>query len=328
MSMLYPLKFKPIFKDKVWGGQRINTILKQEYSPLPNCGEVWVLSGVEGQQTLIANGFLEGNELNELVEIYMGELVGEKIYQKFGNEFPLLIKFIDSNDWLSVQVHPDDEMAASRHGMLGKTEMWYILHAEEGSELISGFSKSLTKAQYKAHLENKTLKSVMNFEKVKSGDVFFMPAGRIHAIGPGVLLTEIQQTSDLTYRIYDWDRIDTAGMVRELHTEAALEALDFTVRDTYRTEYTEKMNETVKMVDCPYFTTNLIHLSQSMTKDYSELDSFVVYICPEGAFKLLANDEEYAVNMGEAILLPASIDQVEIHPNEACKILEVYVAPV
>ena len=328
MTMLYPLKFKPIFKDKVWGGQRINTVLKQEFYPLPNCGEAWVLSGVEGEQTEIANGFLAGNELNELVEVYMGELVGERIYQKFGNEFPILIKFIDANDWLSVQVHPDDEMASKRHGMLGKTEMWYILHAEEGAELISGFSKSLTKAQYEDHLENKSLKSVMNFEKVKGGDVFFMPAGRIHAIGPGILLAEIQQTSDLTYRIYDWDRIDSAGMVRELHTEAALEALDFTVQDSYRTPYAEKMNETATMVESPYFTTNLIHLTQALSKDYSELDSFVIYVCPEGGFTLTTNGEAYAVNMGEAILIPASIDQVEIHPNGSCKILEVYMAPL
>ncbi len=328
MSMLYPLKFKPIFKDKVWGGQRIKTILKQEFSPLPNCGEVWVLSGVEGEQTEITNGFLAGNELNELVEVYMGELVGERIYQKFGNEFPILVKFIDANDWLSVQVHPDDEMAAKRHGMLGKTEMWYILHAEEGAELISGFSESLTKASYEAHLENKSLKSVMNYEKVKGGDVFFMPAGRVHAIGPGILLAEIQQTSDLTYRIYDWDRIDSTGMMRELHTEAALEALDFTVHDSYRTPYTEKINETTTVVESPYFTTNLIHLTQALSKDYSELDSFVIYICPNGGFTLTANGEAYAVAMGEALLIPASIDQVEIHPNGSCKILEVYVAPL
>lgn len=324
MSVLYPFKFKPIYKDKVWGGQKIKTVLKQEFAPLPNCGEVWVLSGVEGGQTEIANGFLEGNELNELVEIYMGELVGDSIYQKFGNEFPILIKFIDANDWLSVQVHPDDELAAKRHGNLGKTEMWYILQAEKDSELISGFSKPVNKEEYMAHLENKTLKSIMNFEKVSAGDVFYMPAGRIHAIGPGILLAEIQQTSDLTYRIYDWDRIDKAGMVRELHTDAALEALDFNVYDSYRTTYEEKTNETANMVESPYFTTNIIHLTQPLSKDYSELDSFVIYVCPEGNFSLRTEDREIEVAMGEAVLIPASVKKVEIHPRKACKILEVY----
>ena len=327
MNKLYPLKFKPIYKDKVWGGQKIRTVLGQDFGPLPNCGEVWVLSGVEGNQTEIANGFLKGNELNELVEIYMGDLVGEQVYQKFGGEFPILIKFIDANDWLSIQVHPDDELAEKRHGSLGKTEMWYILDAEKDSELISGFSKKVSKEEYVASLENKTLKSLMNFEKVERGDVYYMPAGRVHALGPGILLAEIQQTSDVTYRIYDWDRIDKAGMMRELHTELALDAIDFNVQDQYKTEYEPKQNETVEVVDSPYFTTNLIHLDRPLAKDYSELDSFVIYVCPEGSFKLTCNDGEYPVKMGEAILLPATTEKIEIHPENECKILEVYVMP-
>ena len=325
--MLYPLKFKPIFKDKIWGGQKIKTVLGQDYAPLPNCGEVWVLSGVEGNETTIANGFLEGNELNELVEIYMGELVGDAVYQKFGIEFPILVKFIDANDWLSIQVHPGDELAAKRHGSLGKTEMWYILDAEKDSELISGFSKEVTQEEYKAHLANKTLKSIMNFEKVKRGDVYYMPAGRVHALGPGILLAEIQQTSDVTYRIYDWDRIDKAGMMRELHTDLALDAIDFTVRDHYKTTYEQKANETVDVVKSPYFTTNMIHLTQPMSKDYSELDSFVIYVCPEGKFRLTYDHEEYICGMGEIILLPAVLNQIEIHPEPECRILEVYMLP-
>jgi len=324
MSNLYPFKFNPIYKDKIWGGQKMHTVLHQNFAPLPNCGEVWVLSGVEGNQTEIENGFLKGNDLNELVETYMGDLVGDSIYQKFGNEFPILIKFIDANDWLSIQVHPDDELAAERHGSLGKTEMWYIMDAEKDTELISGFSKKVNKAEYKNHLENKTLKSIMNFEKVKRGDVYYMPAGRVHALGPGVLLAEIQQTSDVTYRIYDWDRIDNAGMMRELHTDQAVDALDFTVQDNYKSEYQQKVNETVNVVESPYFSTNMIHLSKPLSKDYSELDSFVIYICPEGSYKIVVDSKEYYSKMGEAILLPASIEEVEIYPEGDCKILEVY----
>ena len=324
MNKLYPLIFKPIFKEKIWGGQKIKTVLGKDFSPLPNCGEVWVLSGVENNQTVIENGFLVGNDLNEIVEVYMGDLLGDKIFQRFGNEFPILIKFIDANDWLSIQVHPDDGLAWKRHNSLGKTEMWYIFDAEKDAELISGFSTKLDKESYQKHLENKTLKSVMNFEKVKNGDVYYMPAGRVHALGPGILLAEIQQTSDVTYRIYDWDRIDEAGMMRDLHTEEALDALDFQVYDNYKTNYDPQLNTTVKLVESPYFTTNLIHLSKPIKKDYSELDSFVIYVCAEGKFELKNDDQKYSITKGEALLLPAILDQVEIYPSPETKILEVY----
>ena len=324
MNKLYPLIFKPIFKEKIWGGQKIKTVLGKDFSPLPNCGEVWVLSGVENNQTVIENGFLVGNDLNEIVEVYMGDLLGDKIFQRFGNEFPILIKFIDANDWLSIQVHPDDGLAWKRHNSLGKTEMWYIFDAEKDAELISGFSTKLDKESYQKHLENKTLKSVMNFEKVKNGDVYYMPAGRVHALGPGILLAEIQQTSDVTYRIYDWDRIDEAGMMRDLHTEEALDALDFEVYDNYKTNYDPQLNTTVKLVESPYFTTNLIHLSKPIKKDYSELDSFVIYVCAEGKFELKNDDQKYSITKGEALLLPAILDQVEIYPSPETKILEVY----
>ncbi len=325
MSKLYPLKFKPVYKDKIWGGQKINTVLKRDFSPLPNCGEVWVLSGVEGNQTEIEEGFLEGNELNELVEVYMGELVGDKVFEQYGNEFPILIKFIDANDWLSIQVHPDDELAMERHETLGKTEMWYILDAEEKSELISGFSKKVSKEEYVQHLENKTLKNIMNFTPVEKGDVFYIPAGRVHALGPGILLAEIQQTSDNTYRIYDWDRIDKMGMVRDLHTDLALDALDFKVYDNYKTKYKEKPNQTAKMVESPFFTSNIIQLKQGLKKDYSELDSFVILIASEGSFDLTYDQNTYLVKYGEVILIPACIDKVELHPQVNCKILEVYI---
>lgn len=324
MKKLYPLKFLPVYKDKIWGGQKIKTILGKDFSPLPNCGEVWVVSGFEGNQTSIENGFLAGNELNEIVEVYMGDLVGDKIFQKFGNEFPILIKFIDANDWLSIQVHPDDKMAQKRHGGLGKTEMWYILDAEEDAELISGFRKKVDKDGYMEHLENKTLKDIMNFEKVKKGDVYYIPAGRVHALGPGIMLAEIQQTSDFTYRIYDWDRIDAAGMTRELHTEEALDALDFEVKENYKTDYERKANQTNKLIENPNFITNILHLNKPIKKDYSELDSFVIYVCTEGSFTLHYEDEKLEVKMGESILIPAIAQSVEIFPELKTTILEVY----
>lgn len=325
MNKLYPLKFNPIYKDKIWGGKKVNTFLNQDFSPLPNCGEVWVLSGVDENQTEIKNGFLEGNDLNEMVEIYMGDLVGDSVYKRFGNEFPILIKFIDANDWLSIQVHPDDILAAKRHNSLGKTEMWYIMDAGEDSELISGFKEETNKEGYKKHLENKTLKSILNYEKVKKGDVIYMPSGRVHALGPGILLAEIQQTSDVTYRIYDWDRMNEAGIMRELHTKEALDALDFTVYDNYKTAYQLKSNETTKLVSSEYFITNLIHLTKPIKKDYSELDSFVIYVCVEGNGNIICDDEKLNLKMGEAMLIPAISSSVEIHPASEIKILEVYI---
>ena len=222
MSRLYPLKFKPIFKDKIWGGDKIRSVMGLDYSPLQNCGEAWMLSGVEGNPSIVTNGYLAGNELNELLEVYMYDLVGDEIYENFGNEFPVLIKLIDANDWLSIQVHPDDELAAIRRIGRGKTEMWYVLGADENAQLISGFNQKLNQQTYLKHLEGKTLTDVMNYEKVSPGDVYFIPAGRVHALGPGVMLAEIQETSDTTYRIYDWDRTDDEGKSRELHLSRPL----------------------------------------------------------------------------------------------------------
>jgi mannose-6-phosphate isomerase len=325
MKTLYPLKFKPIFKAKIWGGQKIKTELGMDYGNLINCGEAWVISGVEGNQSVVENGFFAGNELNELVEIFMGDLVGDKIYEKFGSEFPLLIKFIDTNDWLSIQVHPDDQLASKRNIGKGKTEMWYILGADNDSELISGFNRKMNKETYLEHLENKTLKKILNFEKVKKGDVFFIPAGRIHAIGPGILLTEIQQTSDTTYRIYDWDRIDAAGMQRALHTEEALDAINYDFQKAYKTNYTSNLNHTSLIVDDPKFTTNIIELDQILRKDFEELDSFVIYIAVEGNTKIKWFDDQVTLKPGEAIIKPAILKDVELIPDMASKLLEVYI---
>jgi len=323
--MLYPLKFKPVFKDKIWGGQKIKTKLGLDFSSLPNCGEAWALSGVSGCQTVISNGFLEGNELNEILEIYMDELVGEKVYEKYPNEFPILVKFIDANDWLSIQVHPDDALAARRKVGSGKTEMWYILDADPGAELISGFNRKMNATTYLEFLKQKRLKEVLNFEKVQKGDAFFIPSGRVHALGPGILLAEIQQTSDTTYRIYDWDRVDQEGKPRELHTDLALEAIDFNPVDSYRTNYRHVVNKPSTLVDCPFFTTNLIEIDRETGKDYSTKDSFVIYICVEGKAEIRTGEESVSLTTGEVVLLPAIIEGVSIVPDPNIKILEVYI---
>ncbi|PKP25323.1 MAG: mannose-6-phosphate isomerase [Bacteroidetes bacterium HGW-Bacteroidetes-22] len=327
MYDLYPLKFSPIFKDKIWGGQRIHSVLGMDFSPLPNCGEAWVVSGYKTDPGIVENGFLAGNELNELIEVYMGELVGEANYERFGNEFPLLIKILDADDWLSIQVHPDDELAGIRGIGSGKTEMWYVMDASPEAQLISGFSQQIGKDIYKKHLENKTLKEVLNFETVNKGDVFFIPSGRVHALGPGVLLAEIQQTSDNTYRIYDWDRVDASGQPRELHIEQALDAIDFTVQKSYRTDYPRVKNVAQPLVECPYFTTNLLDLNLPVARDFSSLDSFVVLLNTEGTVRVEFEGGNEILKPGEALLVPAINEWVRIYPDQSAKILEVYIDP-
>lgn len=325
MSRLYPLKFKAVFKDKIWGGDKINSVMGLNYAPLPNCGEAWMLSGVEGNPSIVTNGFLEGNELNELLEIYMFDLVGEDVYNKYGNEFPVLIKLIDASDWLSIQVHPDDELAAQRKIGRGKTEMWYVLGADEGAELISGFNRKLSKEEYLENLQQKTLPQIMNYERVAPGDVYFMPAGRVHALGPGVLLAEIQETSDTTYRIYDWDRTDDEGNSRELHIEEALDAFDFEVHSKYNTDYAREEDKTVRLASCEHFTTNLVTLEHhAVEKDFSNLDSFVAFLCTEGKAVILYEEEKYNIEMGELVLIPAIIDKLSISPLKKTTLLEVF----
>lgn len=326
MEGLYPLKFAPIYKDKIWGGDKIKSILNKDYGNLPNCGESWELSGVEGNVSVVTNGYLAGNDLNELIEIYMGDLVGENIYEHFGNEFPLLIKFIDANDDLSIQVHPDDEMAAERHNSYGKTEMWYVIQADKGAKLQSGFNQEVDQDLYLEKLEAVLLPDILNFEEVTSGDVFFIPAGRVHAIGKGILLAEIQQTSDITYRIYDYDRRDDKGNTRELHTDLALDAIDYTVFPEYKSKYDTKVNESVELASCKYFTTNVLELNRSVEKDYNKLDSFVIYICLDGEVSIETEAGNESVKLGETILLPAAIESVTLKPlSDKAKLLEVYI---
>ena len=326
MEGLYPLKFEPIYKEKIWGGDKIKTILNKDFGDLPNCGESWELSGVEGNVSVVSNGFLAGNTLEELIEVYMGDLVGDQVFDNFGYEFPLLTKFIDANDDLSIQVHPDDEMSKKKHNTFGKTEMWYVLQADPGSELQSGFNQDVDQEKYLEKLEKKELTNILNFEEVSAGDVFFIPAGRVHAIGKGILLTEIQQTSDATYRIYDYDRRDDKGNLRELHTDLALEAIDFTLYPEYKTKYKSILNESVQLVQCNYFTTNLLEMDRVVEKDYNQLDSFIIYICLEGDLQLETESGSESVKKGETILIPASIENVILKPVSAsAKLLEVYI---
>jgi len=324
MNDLYPLKFTPIFKEKIWGGDKIKTVFGMDYAPLPNCGEAWVLSGYGEEISVVSNGFLAENQLDELIDVYMGDLVGEAVFEKYGTKFPLLIKILNSNDWLSIQVHPDDKLAESRHNDLGKTEMWYVAHAEPGAELISGFNRDMNAELYLSNLNNGSILDIMNYEKVKEGDVYFMPAGRVHALGPGLLIFEIQQTSDLTYRIYDFERVDDKGIPRQLHTELALDALDFTKHDSYRTEYEPAFNKTVPVVESTYFNTSVIHFDKPVIKDYSSLDSFVILQCAEGKCRIEFEGGTEMLQAGEVLLVPAIMERIQIIPLVETKILEIY----
>jgi mannose-6-phosphate isomerase len=325
-TTLYPLKFKTIYKDKIWGGQKISTYLHKDFGDLPNCGETWEISGVKSDVSVVDGGALEGQSLADLLEQYKEELVGKAVYERFGNIFPLLVKFIDANEDLSIQVHPDDELAKKRHNSFGKTEMWYVIEADPGSSLIAGFSEEVNEQIYVDKLNSGHLTDILNREDVKAGDVFFLPAGRVHTIGKGLLIAEIQQTSDITYRIYDFDRVDDKGNKRELHTEEALAAIDYKKYPNYRTDYTPQKNEDVHLVSCPYFTTNLLDYTKSVSKDYSNLDSFVIHVCLEGSYEIKYNGESYPVKMGECLLVPNSVNEVEFSTTTGFKILESYIA--
>ena len=326
MGGLYPLKFKPIYHNKIWGGNRLKTVLNKDYGNLPNCGESWELSGVEGHFSVVDNGFLAGNNLQDLVEIYMGDLVGDKVYKKFGVEFPLLIKFIDAQDDLSIQVHPNNELSKKRHNAYGKTEMWYVVEAENGALINSGFNQEVTKEKYLEYFNKGKLTDLLCFEKINAGNVFFIPAGRVHAIGKGILLAEIQQTSDVTYRIFDYNRKDENGNERELHTELALDAIDFSYKDEYKTKYEVDKNKSSEIVSCEYFTTNILNFNKAVEKDYNQLDSFVIYINLEGDFEIEYEQGTELVKKGETILIPASLETFRLNPlSNEVKTLEVYI---
>ncbi len=323
--MLYPLKFRTIYKDKLWGGQKIREYLGKDFGDLPNCGETWELSGVQGNVSVVKNGALEGKDLKTIIDEFGAELIGKSIHEKYGSDFPLLIKFIDANDDLSIQVHPDDELAQKRHGSFGKTEMWYVIQADEGSSLISGFNQQTDREKYLEYFNSGRLTDILNREKVKSDDVFFLPAGRVHTIGRGLLIAEIQQTSDITYRIYDFDRVDENGNKRDLHVEEALDAIDYNFYPEYKSAYEDEKNKRVRLVKCPYFTTNKLSLDTTFSIDLSGLDSFKIYVCIEGNGTFRHMHDTIDLNLGDVVLLPAGHQKYDIETSSGITLLESYI---
>ncbi len=322
MSALYPLKFTPILKEKIWGGQKLNTLLNKSMDS-DGVGESWELSDVEGDTSLVANGPLSGTSLKTLLEQYKADLVGEKVYAQFGAKFPLLIKYIDAKKDLSVQLHPNDTLAKARHQSFGKTEMWYVMQADKDSNLIIDFNQPMTAELYKKHLEAKTLTSILNFETVTKGDTFFIEVGRVHAIGAGVLLAEIQQTSDITYRVYDWDRTDAKGKPRELHNDLAMDAIDFNMTKDFKVNYKPQKNTSEQLVSCPYFTTNILDVEGAILK-HNTKNSFLIYMAVDGAAVFEVDGKLTELSFGETILIPASIKDFKITSPNA-RLLEVYI---
>lgn len=321
-TQLYPLVFEPILQDRIWGGTKLKTVLGKDNLPTNTTGESWELSAVEGNVSIVKNGAWAGKPLTELLEKYPAEMLGSNVHEQFGTQFPLLFKFLDAREDLSIQVHPNDELAKKRHNSFGKTEMWYVMQADEGSRIIVGFKHKSSPEQYLEHLENKNLIEILNEVKAERGDVFFLETGTIHAIGAGIMIAEIQQTSDITYRIYDWDRVDANGKSRELHVEQALDAMNYNTTETQK-YYSKAVNTANTMVDCPYFTTNYLPLDGST--DVEKLgDSFTVYICTEGEFSIGSQGEAYNFNKGDTVLVPAGIKAYRL--TGKATLLEIYIS--
>lgn len=320
---LYPLTFELIVKDKIWGGTRLKDILGKQITS-DTCGETWELSGVKDNVSVVANGTLKGSSLNDLINIHGADLLGNKVFQKYGAEFPLLVKFIDANRDLSIQVHPNDEQA-KKYNSFGKTELWYILHADKGAHLISGFNKKLTKEEFSKLLESGEIESILHEEDVEKGDVYFMPAGRIHNVGAGMVIAEIQQSSDITFRIHDFNRKDLNGEKRDLHIEDALEVLNFEPTINGKTSYKPAVNQLVNLVNCEQFISNKINFDTTIIRDFSSLDSFVIYVCLKGELILRAEDYEMSLKAGDVYLVPAKFSSVTLEPKIQSLLLEAYI---
>ena len=318
------IKFEPILKDKIWGGEKLASLLNKQ-SKRKDIGESWEISDVEGDTSIVTNGHLKGKDLKELISEFKSDLVGEKVYTHFGGKFPLLIKFIDAKEALSIQLHPNDTLAKERHNSFGKTEMWYVMQADKNANLIVGFQKEVSSEDYIKHLETKSLLDILNVDEVQKGDVYFIPTGRVHAIGAGVLLAEIQQTSDVTYRIYDWDRPNPDGTFRDLHTEEAIDAIDYSAKDSYKTEYSKKENASSEIVSCQYFTTNVLPIKGEISINHQEKDSFVIYMCVEGNVTFQYENQTEKLKTGETILVPACIKNIKIIADQVSELLEVYI---
>ena len=310
----------------VWGGEKLCQY-KAIDTDQKNIGESWELSGVPGNESVVSNGEFAGRTITELIKEYGAELLGHHVYETYGENFPLLIKFIDARDDLSIQVHPDDAMAQAVHGQpFGKTEMWYVVSADKDAHLMSGLSAEITPEEYVSRVENNTITDVLCDYKVQAGDVFFLPAGRIHSIGKGCFIAEIQQTSDLTYRIYDFERLGLDGRPRQLHTELAKDAIDYSVSEDYRTAYTPVLNEDTPLVECEYFKTHLLDLTEPLSVDVKSKDSFMIVICLEGLGKLTdSNGSELDLKQGETVLLPASVESFALSPTTDMKLMTCYI---
>lgn len=318
---LYPLQFEPILKERIWGGTKLKTYLNKPISS-EITGESWEISTVENDISVIANGSLKGKNLNELIADFPVAVLGTNVYKQFGTQFPLLFKYLDAREDLSIQVHPNDDLAKARHNSFGKTEMWYVMQADTDARLIVGFKEKSSKEAYLASLENKSILSILDSKKVHKGDVFFLETGTVHAIGAGMVIAEIQQTSDITYRIYDFDRVDAEGNTRELHVDLALDAINYNVVDAEK-HYTKAVNSANEMVHCPYFTTNFIPLDGTMSV-FKNGTSFTVYMCVEGDFQLRYNDQSYHYKTGDTILIPAEMNAFEIFGKAS--VLEIYIS--
>lgn len=316
---IYPLVFEPILKDRIWGGTKLQTFLNKNIAT-QSVGESWELSTVPGDVSVVKNGVFQGKSLNELVAQYPQEILGAKVHQQYGTEFPLLFKFLDAKEDLSIQLHPNDELAKKRHNSFGKTEMWYVMQADENASIIVGFKENSSPEEYLHHLENKTLPSILKEIPVKQGDVFFLETGTIHAIGAGIVIAEIQQTSDITYRVYDWDRVDAQGNSRELHIDLALEAINYNKVKAQK-EYDITLNKSNLVVACPYFITNFIPLDGKVDFQKNQ-DSFSVLMCTEGEFELIHNDSNWIFKKGETILIPAAMSDYQLKGKAS--LLEIY----
>lgn len=314
MNSLYPIKFTPITQYRIWGGNRLNEVVPKDLQ-IEKLGEIWSISGVEGHVSVVENGFLKGRTLNELIDTYQTDLVGKNVWEKFGHDFPLLIKFIDTAEPLSVQVHPNDLQAKEFHNSFGKSEMWYIMDAEKDAELIIGFLENTTKEDYQKHLEAETLEKILGRIKVEKGDAVYIPAGRVHAIGAGIVLAEIQQTSDITYRIYDYNRIDKDGNKRELHTDLALKVIDFNPISEIKTSYKKSENQWEDLIQSPYFDTKIFTGTKEI--GISGNEEMHIYICTEGSLKIQTPTGGTELKKYESVLVPASLSNFKIIPHNA-----------
>jgi len=320
-TKFYPLQFTPILKERIWGGEKLQTLLNKSISS-PITGESWELSTVTGDVSVVSNGAFQGRSLTELIEQQPEAILGTKVFQQFGTQFPLLFKYLDAREDLSIQVHPNDALAKERHNSFGKTEMWYVMQADPKSRLIVGFKEDSSPAEYVEKLDKSELLSILDTKEVQKGDVFFLETGTVHAIGAGLVIAEIQQTSDITYRLYDFDRKDAAGNTRELHVDLALEAINYQKVDTQQS-YTKIKNESNVMVDCPYFTTNFIPLEGQVAVDKNGT-SFTVYMVVEGSCSIEANGEQHAYKTGDTILIPAALQLFTLSGNAS--LLEIYIS--